>query len=155
MYKRSEVLKKIKRYCTYQERCHSEVRSKLLGMNVFGDNLEEIIAILIQEDYLNEQRFADSFARGKFRIKKWGRNKIRQHLQRKRISPACIEIGLSSIDEHDYSYTIKELWIRCLGEARSKSLTEFQKNKRCIENLQRRGFEYSLILELRDENLNN
>ena len=87
---KEEALAKMQRYCAYQERCHEEVRSKLLNMGVYSDWREEIIVQLIEENFLNEERFARSFARGKFRIKQWGRNRIRQELKKRKISDYCV-----------------------------------------------------------------
>ena len=91
---KEEALAKIQRYCAYQDRCHQEVRTRLLDMGVYADWLEEIIVQLIEENFLNEERFARSFARGKFRIKQWGRNRIRQELKKRNISAYCIRMAM-------------------------------------------------------------
>jgi regulatory protein len=70
---KEDALKKLQRYCAYQDRCHQEARRKLLDLGIYGDDLEEIISELISDNFLNEERFARSFARGKFRIKGWGK----------------------------------------------------------------------------------
>ena len=95
-------------YCAYQERSQLEVRNKLNELFVRNDTAEEIIAKLIQDNFINEERFACVYAGGKFRIKKWGRNKIRQALKSKGVSDYCCKKGLSSIDEEDY---IREIQI--------------------------------------------
>lgn len=102
-----EALAKLQHFCAYQERCHNEVRSKLININCFGDMLEDVIAALIQEDFLNEQRFAETFTSGKYRLKSWGRNKIRQALKKKYVSDYCIRKGLASIDEIEYMKTLE------------------------------------------------
>ena len=84
-----DALAKLQRYCAYQDRCHQEVRTKLIDLGVFGDTLEEIITDLIKDNFLNEERFARSYARGKFRMRKWGRIKIRQELKLRKISDYC------------------------------------------------------------------
>ena len=96
------ILNKLRHYCAYQERCHEEVRTKLLSLKVYGDGLEEIINQLISEDFLNEERFAKAYAGGKFRMKKWGRGKIIQGLKARKISDYCIKQGMSEIPEEDY-----------------------------------------------------
>ena len=90
---RDDILIKMQRYCDYQERCHQEVRSKLIRMQVYGEELEQIMAILIEEDLLNEERFARSFARGRHRIKAWGRHRITRELKKRQISDYCIRKG--------------------------------------------------------------
>ena len=82
---KEDALKKLQRYCAYQDRCHQEVRSKLLDLGIYGHDLEEVIVALIEDNFLNEERFARSFTRGKLRIKHWGRNKILQELKKKNI----------------------------------------------------------------------
>jgi len=77
-------LEKLRRYCAYQDRCHQEVRQKLLSLKMYGDDLEEIITELINEDFLNEERYAQSFARGKFRMKKWGLLHQKRHGRNRR-----------------------------------------------------------------------
>jgi len=94
-----EALVKLQHYCAYQDRCHQEVRSKLLSIKVYGDQLEQVMASLIADNYLNEERFARSFARGKYRIKKWGHNRIRQELKMKNISDYCIRKAMKEVVE--------------------------------------------------------
>jgi len=100
------ALKKLERYCTYQDRCHQEVRNKLMNMSIFHDDPEEIIAVLIEEKILNEERFARSFARGKFKIKNWGRVKIEQQLALRNISDYCTKQAMKEIDEQEYEKTL-------------------------------------------------
>lgn len=100
---------KIASYCAYQERCHSEVTTKLYEYGLFRDQVEEVIAWLITENYLNEERFASTFAGGKFRVKKWGNLKIRRALEQKRVSEYSISKALKELDGENYLNTIKEL----------------------------------------------
>lgn len=99
---RKTALEKGARYCAYQERSQQEVRDKLYGIGVAGSLVEDIIAELIQQDFINEERFARAWAGGRFRIKGWGRVKIRKGLQLKRVSEYCIRAGLKEIDETAY-----------------------------------------------------
>ncbi|MEQ8705103.1 MAG: regulatory protein RecX [Phaeodactylibacter sp.] len=108
-YSKEEALQKLQHYCAYQDRCHQEVRQQLRDMNVYPDWREEIIVALIEENFLNEERFARSYVRGKFRMKKWGRVRIKQELRRRNISDYCIRKGLSEIEEAAYSETLNEL----------------------------------------------
>lgn len=100
---------KIASYCAYQERCHAEVTNKLYEYGLFRNQVEEIVAWLITENYLNEERFASTFAGGKFRVKKWGNIKIRRALEQKRVSEYSISKALKELDSEDYLNTIKEL----------------------------------------------
>ena len=107
-----EALAKLQRYCAYQERCHSEVRTKLISIKCYGDQLEEVISALIQDDYLNELRFAKTYTSGKYRLKAWGRNKIIQALKKKNISEYCIRKGIESIDELDYMESLERALLK-------------------------------------------
>lgn len=100
---------RLMKYCAYRERCHKEVRSKLLDLGMRGDDLEDIISKLINENFLNEQRFAEAFARGKFKINRWGRHKIRNELRKRNVSAYCIKKGMMEISETDYEETIEKL----------------------------------------------
>lgn len=104
------ALQKLQQYCVYQDRCHSEVRTKLLKLEIYGDALEEVMSLLIQEKFLDEERYARSYARGKFRIKKWGRYKIKQKLFQKQISDYCIRKAMEEIDEDEYLQTLEAIY---------------------------------------------
>lgn len=105
----SEITQKIYAYCAYQERSHREVRNKLYELGAYSSEIEEIISGLITEGYLNEERFAKAFAGGKFRIKGWGRIKIRHELEAKGLTARCIESGMNEIDDNDYLRTLRTL----------------------------------------------
>ena len=105
-YSPDEAKGTIVRSCAYQERCHQEVRIKLFQLGLSENQVDETITELITEGFLNEERFARTFAGGKFRIKKWGRLKIVQGLEAKGITPNCIRSGLKEIDERDYVETL-------------------------------------------------
>lgn len=100
----------IQRFCAYQERCHSEVRTKLLSHGIYGDFLEELLSQLIEDNFLNEERFAIQYAGGKFRMKKWGKEKIKQALKTKGVSSYSIQEALNSIQEDEYVKAI-HFWI--------------------------------------------
>ena len=101
-YTLKEATKKLEGYCAYQERCHKEVSQKLRDMNMISEAADEIIAHLIQENYLNEERLSQSYARGKFNIKKWGKNRIVNELKFRGISKYNIKTALKEIEDEDY-----------------------------------------------------
>lgn len=141
-----DYLDKIRNYCAYQDRCHSEVKSKLIELSVYGHDLEEVISQLISEDFLNEERFARSFVRGKFKIKNWGKTKIIQHLKAKYISEYCIKKGLSEIDEEEY-FAIFEKYFEKKKAELSSEKNIWIKKKKILNYLLQRGFESHLIYE--------
>lgn len=104
-----QVLEKLRNYCAYQERCHMEVRFKLLLLGMKNQELENILTQLIEEGFLDEMRFAKSFARGKFRNKKWGRNRIVKELKKRQIGQYLIEASLKEIDSVEYQDTLQDL----------------------------------------------
>ncbi len=106
---KEQGLEKIKPYCAYQERCHREVKEKLYGYGLRKTEVEEILSYLIEENYLNEERFAVQFAGGKFRIKQWGKKKIQYELQQKGISIFLIKLALQQIGDEAYLSTLNKL----------------------------------------------
>lgn len=139
-----DILNTMMRYCDYQDRCHQEVRHKLLQLKVYGQDLEEVMAELIERDYLNEERYARSFARGRFRIKAWGRIKIRQALQAKNVSPYCINKGLSEIEDEHYINTLREI-LQKYVTINAKKYSPSILRQKAYEHGMRRGFEASLV----------
>lgn len=137
------ALKKLEYYCAYQERCHKEVRTKLIDLGIYGDTLEEIIADLITNNYLNEERFAKVYAGGKFRIKKWGRIRIRRELKSRRISEYCIKKGMAEIEDDDYEKTIIRL-IEKKNEFLREDNAYILKNK-IAKYLVYKGYESALV----------
>ena len=117
---KEQALQKLKHYCSYQERCHSEVKEKLYGFGLIKPDVEELISVLIEENYLNEERFAQQFAGGKFRMNNWGRIKISHALQQKNVSSYCIKKGLKEINDTAYEATLLKLasikWKALKGE---------------------------------------
>lgn len=136
---------KIQKFCAYRDRCHTEVRSKLIEMKVYGDELEEIMATLITEGYLNEERYARSFVRGKFRINKWGRNKIIPALKLRKIHPSLIRSSLTEIDDDDYIKVLRDLLEKKSGELKTEQA--FAKKQKLISFALQKGFELELIQE--------
>ena len=139
------ALEKLQHYCAYQDRCHSEVRSKLLKLEIYGDDLEEIMASLIQDKYLDELRFAKSFARGKFRLKKWGRNKIKIELLKRKVSDYCIRKALEEIDYSEYIDTLKSLAEQKFSEL-GNNLT-YDIRYKLTRYLLQKGYEQDLVMQ--------
>lgn len=144
----TEALQKLQRYCAYQDRCHQEVRSKLLDLGVYGDTLEEIIVELIAEKFLDEERYARSYARGKFRMKRWGRNRIKRELKSKGVTEYCIRKGLSEIEEDEYMAALTEIINKKTEALRQKEDNPFIRNKKVAEYAMSRGYEGDLVWEL-------
>ena len=142
---KEQALQKLKHFCTYQERSHIEVKEKLYDLGAWKKDHDEIIATLIEGNYLNEERFAMAYAGGKFRIKKWGRVKIKYELKQKQVSEYCIKKALKQIDEDDYMKVMNKL----AGEkyASLKSEQWLVRKKKTMDYLFRRGFEADLINE--------
>jgi regulatory protein len=138
-----QAFHKMKHYCGYQERCHFEATEKLYGFGLRKSDVEELLSRLIEEDYLNEERFAIQFVGGKFRIKKWGRIKISYELKQKRVSSYNIKTGLKEIDEAVYLKTLQQL-----AATKWKSLKTEQYLNRLTKTtnyLLQKGYEPDLI----------
>lgn len=141
-----QSLPKIKQYCAYQERCHSEVREKLYSFGLHKNEVEEIITTLITENYLNEERFAIHFAGGKFRMKQWGKIKIKKALLNKQVSDYCIRKALKEIDERDYEKTFQKLVQQKLKNLKGEK-NSFTKKRKLQDFLLQKGFETKRISE--------
>ena len=104
-----QALPLLQQYCSYQERCHREVKDRLAAWGIFGSDADAITGKLIEENYLNEERFAIQFAGGKFRVKKWGRVKIRYELKARQVGDYCIRRALQEIDPEQYAAILHQL----------------------------------------------
>ena len=147
MYKKyltpEEALQKLKQYCAYQERSHSEVKEKLYQLGIWKKEHDEIISKLIEENYLNEERFAIAFAGGKFRIKHWGMVKIKYELKQKQVSDYSIKKALKQIDREEYNATLQKL-----ATQKYSSLKDEQyliRKKKTTDYLMQKGYEPELI----------
>lgn len=143
---KEQALQKLKQYCAYQERSHSEVREKLYALGVWKKEHDEIISTLIEENYLNEERFAIAFAGGKFRIKHWGRVKIKYELKQKQVSEYCIRKALAQFTEADYREALTKL-----AEQKFDSLKGEQylvRKKKLMDYLIYKGYESNLAMEV-------
>lgn len=148
-YTLAQAQKKLEYYCAYQERCHKEVIAKLRTLGMIPSVIDKIISELIKANYLNETRFTQSFVRGKFRIKKWGKNRILQELKVRDISSFNIKLGMKEISDDNYQKTFYDLFEKRRGEV--KQLTKTEQKKKIFSYMSYRGWENSKIYEaLRD-----
>jgi regulatory protein len=141
-----QALIKAQRYCVYQERSQQEVRDKLYSWGLHRNEVENVISELIGSDFLKEERFATAFAGGKFRIKKWGRNKIRIALEQKKVSEPLINKALKEIGDRDYTKALKDVIT-----SQSKKVAEkdpFKRNYKIASYAIRRGFEPELVWQM-------
>ena len=141
---KEQALQKLKHYCAYQERSHSEVKDKLYQLGVWKKDHDEIISGLIEQDYLNEERFAIAYAGGKFRAKQWGKVKIRYELKQKNVSEYCIRKALKQIDDEDYLSLINKLWKKKYLSLKGEQY--LIRKKKTIDYLLSRGFERDLVI---------
>ncbi|MDA9569467.1 RecX family transcriptional regulator [Flavobacteriaceae bacterium] len=148
-YTLAQAQKKLEYYCAYQERCHKEVIVKLKTLGMIPSVINKIISELIKANYLNETRFTQSFVRGKFRIKKWGKNRILQELKVRDISSFNIKLGMREISDDNYQKTFYELFEKRRREV--KQLTKTEQKKKIFSYMSYRGWENSKIYDaLRD-----
>lgn len=140
----SSVKKKIEHYCAYQERCHLEVTNKLNKLGVFGDELDEYVCYLIDENFLSETRFSEAYVRGKFNNNNWGKVKISRELKLRKISDWNISNALSQINSEDYSNKLRKLCLK-LVELNDKS--EFELKNKVVKNLSYKGWEVDLVIK--------
>ena len=142
-YSYDEALIALQKYCAYQDRCHQEVRFKLLSLKIYGDDLENIIVELIKEKFLDEERYARSFVRGKYKLKKWGRIKILQALKQKQISSYCLKKGMEEISEEIYLRNLDNLISTKEKDYHKQS--GYIKDQKIIKFLLNKGYEYDII----------
>jgi len=139
-----QALQKARHYCGYQERCHSEVQEKLYSFGLRKPEVETALATLIEENYLNEERFAIQFAGGHFRLKHWGKIRIRYQLKQKKVSDYCIKVALTAIDEEEYVQTLTRLAAKKWEELVAEKNT-FARIRKWQEYLRQKGYESDRI----------
>jgi regulatory protein len=144
-YTLEEAKRALERYCVYQDRCHKEVISKLYDCNMIPETHDIIIVHLIQHDFLNEERFSKSYARGKFRIKKWGKVRIVRELKFRNISAYNVKTALKEIEESDYFNTFNTLALKKFDSI--TELNPYKKKKKLADYLLYRGWESNLVYE--------
>jgi len=144
-YSVQEAKQKLEHYCSYQERCHKEVEQKLKDMNMIPEAKNLIILQLLENNFLNEERFAKTYVRGKFKIKKWGKRRLTLELKKKDVSKITINLAIKEIDEAEYIEVFKDL-----SEKRALLISEtnkFKKKKKLIDYLLYRGWEPHLVYD--------
>jgi len=140
-----EALQKLEHFCAYQERCHEEVVNKLYSLKMAPDEIDNIVVQLISSNFLNETRFACSFARGKHRIKHWGKVRIVNELKARHITTTNINLALKEISPEEYETTFEQLSQRCWN-----NLTEsnpLKKRKKFCDYMMRRGYESNFVYD--------
>lgn len=143
---RSEELGKLKKYCSYQERSHKDVTRKMWDLKIPADRHDDILLELLNQNFLNEERFARAFARGKFNIKKWGRVKIIKGLRQHRIQKKCIQLALQEIDEEVYSNVLNGILQQ--KNAILKEKNPWKRRGALYRFATQRGFEPALVNEV-------
>jgi regulatory protein len=143
---KNDALLKAEHYCAFQERSHQEVRDKLYSYSLSTNEVEELISTLIENNFLNEERFANAYVRGKFNLKGWGKLKIKQGLKFKKVSPKLIENALKQLDPEEYLSKLK-----FIIEKKQAVLTEkddYKRRNKLLQYALGKGFEKDLILDL-------
>ena len=140
-YTIQQAIPKIEHYCSYQERCHQEVTSKLYYFGLNTDEVNEVLVRLVKANFLNEERFAIAFVTGKFRQKKWGLNKIIFELKSKQVSDFCIKKALTFIVEDNYDDTLEQLADKYFKKLKSSDKI-FVRQQKVIKFLMSKGYEY-------------
>lgn len=143
---KEQALQKARHYCGYQERSHAEVKEKLYSFGLRRQEVDETLSRLIEDDYLNEERFARQFAGGHFRLKRWGRVKITHELKQRQVSEYCIRKALKEIEEPDYLKTLGKLAAAKWQTLKSEK-NQFTKMRKTQDYLLQKGYESGLIKE--------
>ncbi|WP_027138229.1 regulatory protein RecX [Gaetbulibacter saemankumensis] len=144
-----EAIQKLEYYCAYQERCHQEVVKKLEGMHMIPEAIDVVVVHLIENNFLNESRFAQTFVSGKFRIKHWGRRRINVELKRRGLSTVIINQALNTIDEFEYLNLFSELAERKVASIRETNI--LKKKKKFVDYFLYRGWESHLVYSKANE----
>ena len=146
VYTVKEATERIQSFCAIQDRCQWEVEKKMKEWEISDEIIENILTDLILDKFVDEQRFSESFCRGKFRIKRWGKVKIKNELKIKKISKNCIDKGLLQIENKEYLEVLKYLYIKKRNSL--KDTNQFIRKGKIAKHLQQKGFESKLIWEL-------
>ncbi|PWA05182.1 regulatory protein RecX [Flavobacterium psychrotolerans] len=141
----NEAKQKLEHYCAYQDRCHQEVVSKLYDLGIKPPDLDEVVVHLIAHNFLNEERFACSFARGKHRIKHWGKIRIVNELKFRNISQYNINTALKEITPEEYAATFHRVTQHQWESIRETNV--LKKRKKFCDYFLRKGFESNWVYE--------
>ncbi|MHA7942624.1 regulatory protein RecX [Formosa sp. 3Alg 14/1] len=144
-YTVEEAKSALEYYCAYQERCHKEVQEKLKSMRMIPEAIDAVIVHLLNHNFLNEERFAKAYVRGKFKFKNWGRNRLTMELKRRQISKFNIQTGLKELDELDYYGVFDALATRKCELI--KESNKYKKRKKLADYLLYRGWESPMVYE--------
>lgn len=140
-----QAISKLEYYCSYQDRCHTEVINKLYLLGISPSQHDSILVHLIQENFLNEERFAKSYARGKHRMSGWGKNRIISDLNYKKISPYLIKKAMEELPDELYFETFNRISSQKWNSTKAKSLAS--KKEKVITYLYRKGYESEYIFD--------
>lgn len=140
-----EALEKMAKYCAYQERCQLEVRQKLFGTGLEDYEIENVICDLIEQNFIDEERFARAYVRGKFRQKGWGKIKIRQNLNQKQISEFCIKKGFEEIEEPEYLTKLDSIIQKKINSL--KDTDDYILHQKAAKHAISKGYESELVWE--------
>ena len=141
---RDIVLKKVLRYCAYQDRCMQEVRNKLATFDMPNPDKEKIVKLLVEEGYLDDERYASTFVRSKIHLKKWGVNKIKMALKMKGISDEIIANALSEIDPEIY----REELMKVLKTKKINDTDPYKRKAKLAQYAMQKGYEPGLVWEI-------
>lgn len=146
-FSKEQIISKMEAYCAYQERCLSEIETKLAFLDTNPNDINSIISHLKEFNFFNQERFALSFAVGKFRNNKWGKQKIKAGLYQKKVSTKLISKAIETIDTSEYKKMLADIFEKKWLSLKMEK-NEFQKKQKTLRYLQSKGFEYDEILEL-------
>jgi regulatory protein len=144
-FTKEQVYQKLRHYCAYQDRCHAEVKTKAFSLGLKKSDTEELTSRLIEEGCLNEERYAKSFASGKFRMKQWGKVKIKAELKQRRVSEYCIAAALAEIDNNKYKETLHKLAVKRWSSIKGQGTNLFVKMTKTRDYLLLKGYEANLV----------
>ena len=144
-FTKEQAYQKLRHYCAYQDRCQAEVKTKAFSLGMKKSDAEELTARLIEEGCLDEERYARSLAGGKFRMKQWGKMKIRAELKQRFISEYCIKIALDEIDQDKYNEALHKLAVKKWNSVKSPGSNLFVKIAKTRDYLLQKGYEANLV----------
>lgn len=145
-----KLTEKAQRYCAYTERCHCDVRQKLLSLGADENTICSITARLQKEGYLDDARFAQLFANGKFRSNRWGKTKIRAELIKRQIPESLIRKALENINEEAYRQSLSLLINKKIKELSDKQACKI--SEKVTAYCLRKGFEPDIVWEMLNKN---
>jgi len=146
---KAAALKKLERYCIYQDRCQQEVKNKLASLKIYGSDADQVLIELIQHNFVNEERFAKAFVSGRYKLKRWGKKLIIQKLKQKQISEFCINIGLKQINENLYLENLKFLIHKKIPTIKTSS--NYKLKNKLANYMVGKGYEQDLVWQTLNE----